>query len=287
MPDNNFCQICGAPLEEKALFCIMCGAPVPMSTAPQQVEAVVQEPVRSKSPRVLVLIILLAAAAGFAVWHYSLLDRLFPPIEGGPLALSTLSTDSNFMVQQGDATQPEYFLPDANLKLTFVTEYYPGDTSTVYKVTAGIATDPWISEADIFIDGTNQTYGGITHYLSLPEGVFSLFEEQPDQVYMLYPRNVKKGAKWVYNLPEGMVVWTIKETCIECQTNYGTLTNCLLVEQDNKIFNTTTWYYYAPGLGRVQEKSIDEGCIIFDLSAVEQLGAEQAFTIVQSYSRQS
>lgn len=285
MADAKFCQQCGSPLEKGALFCIICGCPVEKHPQESLQENKSKQPGKSRLPLVILLIIVLAAA-GLAYRYYSPLNIFTQPLAGGPLSISSLPENSDFIVQAGDISQPEYFLPAANLRLTFITEDYPGDTTTVYKVTAPIATNPWISEADIFIDGDNQSYGGVTHYLSLNDGVFSLFEEQPDQIYMLLPRNTKKGVEWVYTFPEGEVVWTIKDTNAECQTGYGVLSNCLVVEQNNKVFNTTLWYYFAPGLGRVQEQSINEGRIVLDLSAVEQLTADEAFNIVQSFSQQ-
>ncbi len=242
---------------------------------------------RQKSPvGIIVLVVVLLALIAGGVFVYkslspgdnnqvqpaggtSLLDKLLDSVKGEP---------------SYDLSKPETYLPAPGLQMTYYEMYMDGDEGPLDLVTASIIPNALVSDASMFTDGDGEVYAGVCHYFKKADGgVYYIFDEDPSYSYPVLPALIQSGVSWIYTSEYGDVVYTIKQLGASCTLDCGTLTDCLVVEEDNQIFGTREASYYAPGMGLVLRQSIPDGANLYRLTSYQQMDAQEAKTILLTY----
>ncbi len=242
---------------------------------------------KQKSPvGVIVLaVVLLALIAGGVFVYKSLSPGDNNPVQsaGGTSVIDNL-LDSLKGEPSYDLSKPETYLPAPGLQMTYYEMYMDGEEGPLDLVTASIISNAVVSDVSMFTDGNGEVYAGVCHYFKKADGgVYYIFDEDPSYSYPVLPALIQPGVSWTYTSEYGDVVYTIKQLGASCTLDCGTLTDCLVVEEDNQIFGTREASYYAPGMGLVLRQSIPDGANVYRLTSYQQMDTQEAKTTILTY----
>lgn len=238
---------------------------------------------------VLAAIVLIAAGAGL-YWYLS-------KPEGGPSSLqmgsSPVSPADTAEMPEVSApgtsspaalTQPETYLPEPDLKCTYYQHFPDGDEGTVERITGQVNSNAVVSDVELFVDGSNIVYGSASHYIIREDGVYNIFDEQPQECMIVLQRGLKKGMKWSYHDEFGDIEWTVKDMGVSCDLACGRIENCLVLETDNQACGVKELNYYAPGLGVILSKAAPDGMVTLELKEYQSIDKAQAQANIIQYA---
>ncbi len=242
------------------------------------------QPRSKKSPvgKIVLAFLLLVIIAGGVLVYKSLNP------EGNPVQSvgGTSSWDKLLNSVKGeDLNKPETYLPAPGLQMSYYEMYMDGGEGPLDLVTANIIPNAVVSDAAMFTDGDGIVYGGVCHYFKKADGgIYYVFDEDPTNSYPVLPGIIQPGVSWIYTSEYGDIVYSIKQLGASCTLDCGTLTDCLVVEEDNQIFGTREAAYYAPGLGLVLRQSLPDGANVYRLTSYKQIDVGEARSKILTYS---
>jgi len=239
-----------------------------------------------KSPVGIIIVLLLVLIAGGAFAYKTFLapGQNIPAGSGGNTSPVANLLDLVKGAVKYDLSKPETYLPEPNLKMTYYEMYPDGDEGTLDLITANIIPNAPVSDVGMFKDGFGDVYAAVSHYFKKADGIYYIFDEEPYNSYQILPGVIQQGASWVYSSEYGNMVYTIKQLGATCTLDCGTFEDCLVVEEDNQVFEMKDLAYYAPGMGVILRQSVPDGANIYQLTSYQTLSAAEAQSVLLQYS---
>lgn len=318
---DKFCTRCGEPMEEGMRFCVHCGFEAdgtdPCGSQPVDGDQQVHQDrhttpdkdykqdeqdyrprdsnsgipplpeTRKKRPVVIIVGILIAALALTVGYYFVYLDD--PCIMGDPDIIPSQTGDVN-AGQGPEAPHQEIlgsdYLPVPGLKLDYYERFVDGDEGPMTRFAAKLSPKILVSEADVFVDGNNEEFAWVTHYIQEEDGIYMVDDNIVKEQIKVLPAAVEEGATWTQQWPEGALVMTIIAVGVNCELDFTTIKNCVLIEMDNQAVGIKTLQYYAPGMGLVKEESPDGNQVTMEVTAYQQIGTGEAEAAVRKHAHQ-
>lgn len=140
-----------------------------------------------------------------------------------------------------------------------------------------------VSEVEIITD-QGETVGYGFHYIERADGIYLVYDPTPQECSPVLKNNLTVGQTWSYGDGYGQVVSTVLDMGVRLDLGFTILSNCLLVEEDNQAFGFKKIIYYAPGMGRVLEKTSEDGADLLKLTAFSKIDPAQAAEMVKRWA---
>lgn len=287
------CPRCGSENLERDRFCGECGFDMTAAAVnfqPPRTNQPLSTKPSSRNALLMVVIILVAVfigGGGLYWWLYQGGDESGPDADKiGRLEQTTANPTSTEPPAAGmDLSRAAAYLPEAGLKCEFFTSFPDGSSGNVERVSARVvpAEAVRVSEVEINIEG-GETAGYGFHYVERADGTYYIYDQTPMEAFPVLKNNLTVGQTWYYQDEFGKVVWTVLDMGVALDLGFTTLSDCLLVEEDNQAVGLKTITFYAPGMGRVMVKSSVEGAEFMKLTAFSHIDAAQAADIVAKWA---
>lgn len=274
-------------------------APPPASYPPPVQPPAAIGPTTGNNRAVVILIAILAVVflgGGGAYWW---LSRNEKPSHSSQVATSASGNGSSAVKQQSNATQSsdtqkaekpdltraDTYLSEPGLKCQFFANYPDGTSGNVERISALVvpAEAVRVSEAEISSEG-GESYGSVMHYVERADGIYSVYDQTPQEIMPVLKNNLTTGQTWNCQDEFGQIVWTVMDMGVTLDLGFTKLENCLLVQEDNQAVGYKSIVYYAPGMGRVAEKSSLQGGDLFKLTAFSHVDKAQAADAVKKWA---
>ncbi len=298
------CAQCGEDIIAGDRFCGGCGFDTHSRPATvNQPAAAVNEPVNDlqrsavsanqATPQagnknsIIILIIVLSVVfltGGILYWWFS---------RGEELNNASISPGGQKTVQQAntpageelDLTRASTYLPEAGLKCSFYINYPDGTAGPMERFTARVvpAESVLISEVEM-VDNLGEELGFGTHYIERPDGTYIIYDDIPVECSPVLKNNLMNSLNWNYGDEYGQTEWTVLEMGVTLDLGFTKIENCLLVEEDNQAVGVKKIIYFAPGMGRVMEKSSEGGTELLKLTAFTKVDQSLAAEKIKKWS---
>lgn len=184
-----------------------------------------------------------------------------------------------------DLSRAETYLSQPGLMCSFHVNYPDGTSGEMERISALVvpAEAVRVSEVEINMDN-GEAFGYGMHYVERADGTYCIYDQTPMEISPLLKNNLMAGQTWKYQDEYGQVIWTVMDMGVTLDLGFTRLDNCLLVEEDNQAVGLKTIIYYAPGMGRVMEKSSIEGAELLKLTSFDYIDAAQAADAVKNWA---
>lgn len=323
MSELKYCPGCGSELLPGDRFCGECGYDTQTATntgqssqtnqpgahnpsmvtetmsVQQQTSARPAQPQRSDQPPgvqpsnrraviilISVLLLVFLGGGGIYWWLNQGGDQPGPgkPQSGQQEAGTDPAATAPSSTEKPDLSRASTYLPEPGLKCSFYANYPDGTSGPVERYTARIVPNEAVraSDADIAIDN-GEEYGGGTHYVERPDGIYLVYDSVPMEISPLLKNNLTVGMSWDYASEYGSTVWTVIDMGVTLDLGFAKLADCLLLKEDNQAVGYQSIVYYAPGMGKVMEKYPDGGEVL-TLTAFTKIDLSQAAEKVKQWS---
>ena len=237
-----------------------------------------------KGPVIIVvgLILLLLAAGGGLFWWFSKGEQP-PQVADSRQTQPTPDEQSTSQPSAPlDLTQAATYLPEAGLKCNYFINYPDGDSGNMERVSARVASAETVRVSVAEMDVGGQSGWGF-HFIERADGIYLIYDETPLECSPALKNNLTVGQSWNYGSEFGQIVWTVVDMGVRVDLGFTTVDNCLLVKEDNQAVGLQKIIYYAPGMGRVMEKTAQGGTDLLKLTAFSKLDEVQAAEIVKKW----
>lgn len=250
-------------------------------------------PVAGNKNALIILITILAVVflGGGALYWW--LDKG----EGDPRSASNPSTEQTGAqttpaVQQPstsstaniDLSRASTYLPEPGLKLSYFANYPDGTSGQIEHYTARVVSNEAVRVSDVDIINENgEEIGYGTHYVERPDGIYLVYDSTPMEIEPWLKNNLITGMNWRYDSEYGSIIWTVMDMGVTLDLGFTKLENCLLVEEDNQAVGFKKIIYFAPGAGRVLERSPGGGDLL-TTTALSRIDQTQAAQMVKKWS---
>lgn len=176
-----------------------------------------------------------------------------------------------------DLSRASTYLPEAGLKCSFFANYPDGSSGPVERYSARVVPAEAVRMSDVdIINDNGEEIGFGTHYVERADGIYLVYDSVPMEISPLLKNNLMTGLSWKYEDPYGKIVWTVVDMGISLDLGFTSIQNCLLVEEDNQAVGIKKIIYFAPGMGRVMEKSSEGDTEYLKLNAFSIVDQAQA-----------
>jgi hypothetical protein len=281
------CPVCEGEIDMKERYCGMCGFdsitivdPTPQNDDSQQNEINVKKTTRHLL--VVVLLVFMQLSAGGVYWWLNNKTTIAGINENKP----AIKTDNSFNNYNdfADLTRAEAYLPKPGVLAKFYQRYPNGEAGVVERVSANIFTsDNTLSEVDL-IQNEGKNYGYVYHFIKRPDGVYIIFDQSPENIIPSLKNNLRTGLQWEYLDGTRKTVWTVLETGKSVDLGFINLNNCLLVLEECNEVDYKKIIYYAPGIGRVMEKTATEGDWLMIMTSINSIDTVQAAKTIKIWA---
>lgn len=205
---------------------------------------------------------------------------------------NTVQSSANQPTNQSKASAPQLdlsrastYLPEPGLQCQFLVNYPFGTSGTMERVSARVVPAEAVRVSEVEINKEDgETAGFGFHYVERADGTYFIYDQTPMEIFPVLKNNLTIGQTWDYQDEYGQVVWKVVDMGVSLNLGFTTLKNCLLIESDNKAVDFKEIVYYAPGMGRVLERSATEGTDFLRLTAFSSMDAGQAADIVKKWA---
>ncbi|NLT20260.1 MAG: hypothetical protein GXY16_04595 [Syntrophomonadaceae bacterium] len=285
------CPVCEGDIDMKERYCGMCGFdsvtivdPLPENDDDNDNSLKNKAACKNitKTLLVIMLMVLLQLSAGGIYWWVKEPATIAQCTENQ----STNEADNSFNTVNNipDLTKAEAYIPNPGISARFYQRYPYGEAGVIERVSANILVNQDIvSEVDL-IEHNGEFYGYAYHFLTQSDGVYIIADQKPEDIIPLLKNNLRPGLKWEYHDGARITKWTVMEIGKTVDLGFITLHNCLLVLEDCNEADYKKIIYYAPGIGRVMEKSSPEGEWIMIMTALSSINPDQAAKTIKSWS---
>lgn len=186
---------------------------------------------------------------------------------------------------QRDLTRAATYLPEFGLKCSFFMNYPDGNSGPMERVSAQVVPVEAVRISEVeMIQDSGQTVGYGFHYIERVDGTYLVYDMTPQECSPVLKNNLTIGQSWNYGSEFGQIVWTVVDMGVRLDLGFTTLDNCLLVEEDNQAVGFKKIIYYAPGMGRVLERTSAGGADLLKLTAFSRMDAGSAVETVKRWS---
>ncbi len=189
------------------------------------------------------------------------------------------------LVAQQDLSRASIYLPEEGLKCEFFANYPDGTSGPVERYNARVVPVEAVRMSEVEIANDNgEAYGYGVHYVERADGIYIIYDSVPMEISPLLKNNMINGLSWNYEDSFGKVIWTVVDMGVTLDLGFAKLDNCLLIEEDNQAVGIKKIVYYAPGMGRVMEKTSQGGADLLKLTAYSKVNLLQAVEQVKKWS---
>ncbi len=183
-----------------------------------------------------------------------------------------------------DLSRASAYLPEPGLKVNYFANYPDGTSGPIEHYTARVVPNESVRVSDVDIVNENgEEFGYGTHYVERADGTYMIYDSVPMEIEPLLKNNLINGLTWSYDTEYGSVVWTVMDMGVTLNLGFTKLDNCLLVEEDNQAVGIKKYIYFAPGVGRVLERS-PGGEDLLTTTALSRIDQAQASQMVIRWS---
>lgn len=271
MTQERYCSICGMDT-----LSIIDPPPVTDSVIPETRTTVNK---RGISPfKIVALILLLQLVIGGVYWWISNM--------GQPAAktMSRLSATSEEGQRSSELKQASTYLPKAGLLLDFYLSYPEGASGNMKRISAQVVPGKAaVSELELMQTNGKQ-YGYAYHYYNRTDGVYLVYDQTPEDYIPILKNNLRPGLSWGYQDEDVKTVWTVLALGERLDLGSISLDNCLLVEEQSDAAEYRKIISYAPGIGRVMEKTADTGQTLMIMCSLGSIDPELATKEARKWS---
>lgn len=198
---------------------------------------------------------------------------------------STSGSQDNGTTTKPDLSRATTYLPKAGLKCTFHVNYPDGASGTMERISAKIVPNEAvvISEVEI-IQEQGETVGFGTHYVDRADGTYLIYDNTPMEIFPVLKNNIIVGQTWEYKDENGSIIWKVADVGVTLNLGFTTVPNCLIVEENNQAAGVKTINYFAPGMGKIMQKSSQEGQEYLKLTGFSTIGTAEAEAEVKKWA---
>lgn len=198
---------------------------------------------------------------------------------------NTSGSENNGTTTKPDLSRAATYLPKTGLKCTFYVNYPDGASGTMERISAKVVPNEAVlmSEVEI-IQEQGETMGFSTHYVDRADGTYLIYDNTPMEIFPVLKNNLIVGQTWEYKDENGSIVWKVAEVGVTLNLGFTTVPNCLIVEEDNQAVGVKTINYFAPGMGKIMQKSSQEGQEYLKLTGFSTIGTAEAEAAVKKWA---
>ncbi len=198
---------------------------------------------------------------------------------------STSGSQNNGTTTKPDLSRAATYLPKAGLKCTFYVNYPDGASGTMERISAKVVPNEAVlmSEVEI-IQEQGEAMGFSTHYVERADGTYLIYDNTPMEIFPVLKNNLIVGQTWEYKDENGSIVWKVAEVGVTLNLGFTTVPNCLMVEENNQAVGVKTINYFAPGMGKIMQKSSQKGQEYLKLNGFSTIGTAEAEAAVKKWA---
>lgn len=198
---------------------------------------------------------------------------------------NTSGSENNGTTTKPDLSRAATYLPKARLKCTFYVNYPDGASGTMERISAKVVPNEAVlmSEVEI-IQEQGEAMGFSTHYVERADGTYLIYDNTPMEIFPVLKNNLIVGQTWEYKDENGSIVWKVADVGVTLNLGFTTVPNCIIVEENNQAVGVKTINYFAPGMGKIMQKSSQEGQEYLKLTGFSTIGIAEAETAVKKWA---
>lgn len=159
---------------------------------------------------------------------------------------------------------PAAYLPQPGRTYTYSITYPDGQQTVLEVLTVRIPWGPLLSQLEV--PRESQPYG--VHTVRRPEGLYTVWEQDPDNDFLYLPATVRPGVTWLERDGSGNISKTGETVTVAA----GTFQDCVRIARQSEESGLTTESWYAPGVGLIQTMDTQTGEVSEALDSVQGLG---------------
>jgi len=199
-----------------------------------------------------------------------------PDMIGGLPPSPDKSAGSSSSAAATPITDAAAYLPAPNTVFQFQEWQDNGEQVEGLLITASLGAPLLVSTTQIIFSHTITAAPVASHYLLRGNGLYRVMDAQPTVAEPCLPARLAPGAK----LSVGNETVTIVSVGKTCELDFGTLTNCLIVDHVYPAKGYRLREYWAPGCGIVRTDSA-AGKTLRKLVSTGSISAQQALEQVK------
>lgn len=180
-------------------------------------------------------------------------------------------------------TKAASYLPEPGIDALFYLSYPSGDAGTMERITARVVPDAsTVTELEL-MEYENKKYGYAYHLFNHADGVYLVYDQAPDDYIPILKENLRSGLSWTYKDEDVETVWTVLGLGEKIDLGFISLENCLVVQEKSDAVDYLKRIYYAPGIGRVMEKT-DKGECLMIMTSLGNIDPKQGAEKVKKWA---
>lgn len=300
MSEARFCPKCGTRLEPSERFCSECGLDInALSDEPQDIQETkksqnfqpqvnAQKSSSKKAVVIVAVVLVLLFLIGGGLY------RWFSDGRGGNIISNNNSTNTGqteqtteeFQTEETvDLTRAATYLQAANTKCTVNVNYQDGFVGTLERISGKVVSQYEVIVSDVeIVDNGNESYGYGTHYVERTDGTYIIYDSSIYELSPLLKNNLTIAKTWTFETEYGNIDWKVMDMGITLDLGFAKIPNCLVIEENNQVVGLRTIQYYAPGFGKVFEKSADGGLELYKVTSYSQISEDEAQNAIKTWA---
>lgn len=198
---------------------------------------------------------------------------------------STSGSKNNGTTTKPDLSHAAIYLPKAGLKCTFNVNYPDGASGTMERISAKVVPNEAVLMSEVeLIQEQGETTGFAAHYVERADGTYLIYDNTPMEIFLVLKNNLIVGQTWEYKDENGSIIWKVADVGVTLNLGFTTVPNCLIVEENNQAVGIKTINYFAPGMGKIMQKSSQEGQEYLKLTGFSTIGTAEAEAAVKKWA---
>lgn len=198
---------------------------------------------------------------------------------------STSDSQNNGTTTKPDLSHASTYLPKVGLKCTFHVNYPDGTAGTMERISAKIVPNEAVLMSEVeTIQEQGETTGFGAHYVDRADGTYLIYDNTPMEIFPVLKNNLIVGQTWEYKNENGSIIWKVADVGVTLNLGFTTVPNCLIVEENNQAVGVKTINYFAPGMGKIMQKSSQEGQEYLKLTSFNTIGTAEAEAAVKKWA---
>lgn len=280
------CPGCGGKIRKLERYCGICGFDtltiinLPAKRYSSSLDS--RETVTRRTPgKLRIVVLLLLCLLGFAgiYWAYDR-EAVKDITRRNQSAMQPVGAVSDRVPALNMATS---YLPEPGIDAIFHLSYPGGAAGTMERITARVVPDgSTVTELEL-MDYEGKKYGYAYHLFKQADGVYLVYDQAPHDYILILKNNLHSGLSWTYKDENVGTVWTVLGLGEKVDLGFISLENCLVVEEKSDAADYLKIIYYAPGIGRVMEKT-DKGEYLMIMTSLGSIDADLSAKEVKKWA---